>query len=538
MKSSNTITAQWLVTGIALAALFIPVALIEADVLHHTSGIFMYPLDDTFIHLSVAKNVALNGTWGINRSEFASASSSVFYTILLATCFRIFSVSVIIPFIINVVAGLVLIIAIQRWLQKQNISAIAQLVILLCIIFFTPLPTLIISGMEHTLQCLFSFLFIYKFCEWIEKKDTDTQNKNLSWSIFLLGFLVTAIRYEGIFLIAIVCLILLFNKKIGTAFLLGAISILPIVIFGIYSLNKGSYFFPNSVLLKSQSTPLSFSGIATLVSNILVQKLTINNTGITALAAQRLLIILPLVYLVFIKQLDQKKSYKIIVTVLICCTILHLSFAATGWFYRYEAYLILCATPVISVIIYKYWNEVFIEIKSVCLIVAVLFFSLAFPLILRSTAAFSKASRACINIYQQQYQMAQFVNEYYNNNTVAANDIGAISYSSNAHILDLWGLGNIDVARSKKGNYYTPDFLDSFSKKNNTKIAIVYDSWFDSALLKRWQKVATWKIQDNVICGDDTVSFYETDGESTTQLKNNLLDFQKKLPQSIEVKYY
>ena len=38
--------------------------------------------------------------------------------------------------------------------------------------------------------------------------------------------------------------------------------------------------------------------------------------------------------------------------------------------------------------------------------------------------------------------------------------------------------------------------------------AIVYDSWFDSSLLNKWKKVATWQIQNNVICGDATVSFY------------------------------
>jgi hypothetical protein len=539
MISNNNIARnEYFVIIIALTAVFIPVFLIEMQVLHNTSGIFMYPLDDTFIHLSVAKNLALSGNWGINKYEFASASSSVFYTVLLAICTKIFSASTLTPFIINIIAGFFLIFVLQRWLKKQNLTPLAQLIILLCVIFLTPLPIIIISGMEHTLQCLFSFLFIFSFSEWMEKKDISANEKiKLPWQIFVYGFLVTAIRYEGIFIVAVFCLILLFNKKIVTAFLLGFISVLPILIFGVYSLSKGSYFFPNSVLLKSQTATFSITGIASYVSNILVQKFTVSTT-ITALSAQRLLIILPLVYLVFLKQIKIKKSYKYALIILISVTLLHLSFAATGWFYRYEAYLIMCAAMIVSVIIYKYWNDIFVEIKTACLIIVLLLFSLSFPMILRSSAAFTKASTACTNIYQQQYQMAQFVNEYYNGKVVAANDIGAISDLSNANILDLWGLGNIDVAKSKKQNYWTPVFLDSFSRKNDTKIAIVYDSWFNADLLKHWQKIATWKISNNVICGDDTVSFYAVDENEKITLKNNLLDFQKKLPAGVEVNYY
>jgi hypothetical protein len=537
MKLKNTIAHEYFVIIIAFAALFIPILLIEAHVLRNTSGIFMYPLDDTFIHLSVAKNLALTGNWGINKYQFASASSSILYTVLLAACTKLFSASTLTPFMINAVAGIFLIFVLQQWLKKQKIPVTAQLIILLCVIFFTPLPIIIISGMEHTLQCLFSFLFIFSFSDWLEKKDTSNEKIKLPLQIFVYGFLVTSIRYEGIFIVLVICLILLFNKKVISAFLLGFISILPILIFGIYSLSKGSYFFPNSVLLKSQTTTMSVAGIGSYISNILVQKFTISTT-ITALAAQRLLIILPLIYLVFLKQIKIKTSYKYTPIILMAVTLLHLSFAATGWFYRYEAYLILCSVMIISVIIYKYWNEIFIEIKSACFVLGIILFSLSFPLILRSTAAFAKASTACTNIYQQQYQMALFVNEYYNNKVVAANDIGAISYLSNGNILDLWGLGNIDVAKSKKQNYYTPDFLDSFSKKNNTKIAIVYDSWFNTDLLKRWQKIATWKINNNVICGDDTVSFYAVDENEKELLKNNLHDFEKKLPVGVQVNYY
>ena len=67
------------------------VLLLELSVLKLTGGITMYPLDDTFIHMQIAKNLAFHHTWGIVPGEFASASSSLLYTLILAFLFKVFS---------------------------------------------------------------------------------------------------------------------------------------------------------------------------------------------------------------------------------------------------------------------------------------------------------------------------------------------------------------------------------------------------------------------------------------------------------------
>src|SRR6185312_17549873 len=94
----------------AVVILLLSVFLIRNSALHHTNGIFTYPLDDTYIHMAVAKNLAFHNNWGINSHDFGSASSSILYTLLLALSFKIFSLHVAIPFIINLVAGIILLI--------------------------------------------------------------------------------------------------------------------------------------------------------------------------------------------------------------------------------------------------------------------------------------------------------------------------------------------------------------------------------------------------------------------------------------------
>jgi hypothetical protein len=539
VQHSSIIKNKTVVLFLSVCALVIPIVLIELNVLHVTNGTLIYPLDDTYIHMSIAKNLALHNNWGISANEFQSASSSILYTLLLSALFKLFSVSALIPFIINFIAGIILLFIIQHWLQKQNISFFFQFIILLLVIFFTPLPIIIISGMEHTLQCLFSFLFIFNFCDWINKQENNIQKIKLPKSIFVYGMIVCVLRYEGLFIIAIACCILLYYRKIIAGFTLGFISILPLIIFGIVSVSKGSYFLPNSVLLKASPVEFSGNGFTNYISDILIDKLTTAKTGITALATQRLLLILPLVYLLFRIQLKKIVSYKLIILFLTVCTILQLAFAKTGWFYRYEAYLILCSTVIVSILIIKYFNEWRLrENKMLLPIMLFVAFILAFPLILRSTAAYSKASQACINIYEQQYQMGNFVRKYYNTDTIAVNDIGAVSFFNNSKVIDLWGLANMQVAKAKKNNYNTPAFLNTVANNEHADIAIVYDSWFDSLLLNKWKKVATWQIQNNVICGDATVSFYALKNNNDSLLKTNLATFQPSLPKDVTVKYY
>ena len=551
---------------LALAAVVVPVAGIEVYVLGHTGGTFLYPLDDTFIHMALARNLSFHGNWGMNPYEFASASSSVLYTLLLAGFFKVFSVQVAIPFVINCVVAVFLLAVVRRWLEKEGVPGWGQLVLLLCLIFFTPVPILVICGMEHGLQCLFSFLFIYGFAGWLERSLAEKGGPwKLPWPVIVYGMMVCFIRYEGLFLVAIACLILAWHRKWGPGFLLGAISVLPLVIFGVWSVAKGSYFLPNSVLLKSEGAPLSIGGMMKWLDTIFVQKLTVVKTdglpagsprpGISLLATQRLLIILPLVYLSFLKTIRQRRSYGYILVMLLGCTVLQLCFASTGWLYRYEAYLVFCSTAVVGVLVWKYGRGVVGPMGSgaagptgglqlvrrsavICCMLAAVVFAAGFPFVLRSAAAFSKTGVACVNIYQQQYQMGSFLHTYYDGDANAVNDIGAVSFLTGGPNIDLWGLGNIKVARSRKSGKWTPGFLDSLCRDAHASTAIVYEKWFSDSLLHRWTKVATWGIRNNVICGDDTVSFFSIRAMDAAVLKRNLEAYEHRLPAGVEVKYY
>jgi hypothetical protein len=524
--------SPWLI-AIGLIVLFVPVSIIVWKVLKYTHGVFIYPYDDTFIHLRIADNL-IKGSWGINEKEFASASSSVLYTLIL-TFSRIFSHSVTVPFVVNCFAGIAAVFALHLWLKKHQVNYVGQIFVIALVIFFTPLPLLIISGMEHTLQCLFSFLFIFYFSDWLSLTK-NSLNQKLPFHILLFGVLVSTIRYEGLFLVAIACFLLLTQKKIFQAFFLGFVAVLPVFVFGLISLSKGSYFLPNSVLVKSGSfaygNPLHF------VYEIFFDKLWYARNGMAAMATQRLTIAIPLLYLLFRKYLTS--SYFFILIFLFLAVIFQLSFASTGYLYRYEAYLFFCFMVIVPALFYKYGKSILDDLgTTVSKIIAIaLAFFLFFPVVLRSITALEKTDRACLNIYEQQYQMAKFSKQFYNQGNIALNDIGAIGYYTKANIVDLWGLASNEVTKSKKHHYWTPYFLDSLCRVKRVDLAIIYDSWFSDSLTGRWKKAATWQIQNNVICGDSIISFYSLNALQKDSLQQQLKTYEAQLPPSVVVKYY
>lgn len=534
----------------SLGLTFISVFVLVAAVMNQTEGVFMYPLDDPFIHMEIAANLAFHSNWGINPTEFASASSSILYTLILAGIFKIFSVNALVPFIVNCIAGFLLLIVIHSWLSKAGLGKLKETIIGVLIVLLVPLPVMILSGMEHVLQCLFSFLFISEFADWTDKRSHTerTAKVEIPWRVLIYALLVTAIRYEGLFLVCGASLVLLMIRNISLTVILVASAFLPVFVFGIYSISKGSYFLPNPVFIKSSGMELSVRGIAEYFSNILINKLTIVKTsgvpagtpppGISLLAAQRCLIIVPLAYLLISNSKMALQKERWLLVILAVTLVLHLALASTGWFYRYEAYLVLITGMIVMLILFKYpdlwWKDKSVVTQIFGVLLA---FALLFPFVLRSSAAFTKASRACVNIFDQQYQMAGFLREHYNTSSVAANDIGAIAFYTQSPIVDLWGLGSIDVARSKKLKYWTPEFLDSLVRKKDVRIAIVYDEWFAPELLEKWKKVATWQIHDNVITGGEFVSFYAIEEKEVPVLLRNLTSYQSKLPKSVGVKY-
>ncbi|SHM92723.1 hypothetical protein SAMN05444266_11416 [Chitinophaga jiangningensis] len=522
-----------------------------------TGGHFCYSLDDAFIHMAVAKNFALHGVWGITSDAYGSASSSPLFTVVLAAIYRTGINGYMVGFWINVVAAYLLLYSTHRILLNYGMPEIGRVVVLVALIILLPFTVMILTGMEHLLHLWFSLLFVQVVVEMITADKVSVRQMLVAGAY---GALMIGARFESLFLLGAAGLLLLFYRKIGTALVVGVIAVLPVVIFAVVSVAYGGYILPNSVLLKSSGGSASSGSIAQALQDIIVYRLMYGNSTVLGLfnadhakaysssisgtSLIRILIILPLlVVLVRVKGAGSltKQAVNFGIIVSIGCA-LHLALAAVGWMFRYEAYLVGLAIVSISMLLWCVWPQITsvyqdIGIPQKAVLLLLLFFA-GSPLLARALSGYRIQYRACRNIYDQQLQMGRFLQQYYPETSVAANDIGAVSFLSDSRIIDVWGLGNNEVAKSKLTGHYSDAFLGGFLKKEHVKIAVIYKNWYSPELYGKWTSAGDWTIQDNVVCADKIVHFFALDSADAPALRRNLEAFKAELPASVTSAIY
>ena len=82
------------------------VAALYGTITARTDSVHVYLLDDPYIHMAVAKNLAQHGVWGPTRYAPGFASSSPLWVLLLAGSYLVVGVRDLIPFAFNVIFGL------------------------------------------------------------------------------------------------------------------------------------------------------------------------------------------------------------------------------------------------------------------------------------------------------------------------------------------------------------------------------------------------------------------------------------------------
>jgi hypothetical protein len=500
-------------------------------------GQFVYTLDDPYIHMAMAKNVVQHAVWGVTPYQFSSSSSSPLWTLGLSLLYALFGVRELIPFILNLIfAGLALVLV--YILLRRRLPGWLVCLVLLAVLFFSPLVPLVFSGMEHSTHLFFTLLTVALAAKTLSE---EAPSPVLRRGLLFSAFLTTGVRYEGLFLI--LCLSLLFacRKRWLFAFLLAGSGILPMVVYGIWSAARGWYFLPNPVILKGfegnwqvleflkdvfvRGQPLTWQAARRLAPMSFVSRINSN--------PHILYLILPSLVLLVYRRGSFWSPANCINAAFMGSALLHMQFAGIGWFYRYEAYLVALGIYAVAAGLadhlprWEGWRD-----KGSLLFRLAALFLLAIlagsSLRVRATNSLQDTPKASHNIFEQQYQMALFLQQFYQGQVVAANDIGAINYLADFHLVDLAGLGTRESAVFMMKRAYGPRQVADVAAQYSAQVALVYDSWFQ--IPSQWIKVGEWQITNNVVCGDDTVSFYAVDPRAAPGLIENLRVFAPHLP--------
>jgi hypothetical protein len=518
MKNNITLLVLFLILGLLI--------FFNIQIVVDFAGRYIYPLDDAYIHLSMAKNFAEFQTWGITQYEFSSTTSSPLFTFLLAILIKVFGNWEYIPLIANSLAGIGLILIFHRYLKQFSQST--YIIILSSVVLLMPLHLMIMTGMEHVFHTLTMILVLLQFQKYLEDK-TPRHFSNLAlFSIIAVGF-----RYESLFFIFFICVYLFFVKKdYVISIALGLFAITPVLVYGWISLDHGSFFLPNSLILKGNTND-GIVGFLTRVAGNAYRGISV------------LILVLILLIQIFrnskILKLSNSQTLKLpknaIPFVVFCGFFVHLLFANFGWLIRYESYLVV----VILFAVIPFVDEVFNTKTANKILKFGTAFLLLITLYMRFGTMWEKQPIASKNIFDQQIQLADFLHQYYRNSRVVANDIGAITYFNNIHLLDTYGLGSIEVAKLRKNDH--AKFLDNKNLQNYVAktaknemfdVALVFDEWVK--MPDYFSKVGTLTIQDNYMSGGTTVSFYSVQKENIMRLRNQLIEFSKKTPKDVIIK--
>lgn len=538
---------------ISVLLLWVTLILILNDSLSKTQGHPVYALDDAYIHISMAKNFSQHGTWGVTSHEFSSTSSSLLWTLLLSALYFIFGVNETIPLLMNFFFATLLLAFIFYILREYRFPPWIQTLIPMAFIFFIPLSYLVFGGLEHILQIIIDLAYVSIAAHVITgetpaKKNSPESTRNTFFLLAPLAFLVSMVRYEGLFILFAVSLLLVARKKWFIFFINAGAGILPIVIYGMISFSKGWYFLPNSVLLKG--TRPDFTNLEKILGFLYAGlRQVIYNIHLLVL----LIVILAFVW-AFIKKYNRlwllPNAMALIFIITLSCQAF---FSESGYYLnrypwiRYDGYLVALGMLTISIAA-GYWHsrqepqkvtgKAGKKIIGEKIIEGLLVFVLILPLAERGIRIDLKIIQAMSNIHGQQYQVGLFLKKYYANQPVAINDIGAICFMADVRCLDVWGLANKDISDLLLNKTYTTENLTRITQLSGAHIAVVYDQFFrlvgiNSDLPKTWVKVAQWRIPNNVVCVRDTVTFYAADQSETPRLTENLREFMSQLPPEV-----
>ncbi|NLI79212.1 MAG: hypothetical protein GX442_22555 [Candidatus Riflebacteria bacterium] len=512
------------------------------------NGRFIYALDDAYIHLQMATTLATHGVWGVSPQATVAASSSPLWVLLLATAHRISENFEIVPFIINV-AGAAGLLFLMDWqgeaLGWEGASPSLRFCLLVWFVFLIPLPALVFTGMEHVLHALLGLAFLGTAARYLWPPGEAPTADRPFLLMCLWAVLAVGIRYESLALVFPVVIVLLWRGEWRTGTMLGAAACLPVVGFGSFCWSRGGTFIPLSILVKTVGI---FQGVPWYVTWLPGIKGTMR-----LFHCPSLLLLTGLgAYALGKSRWDSPKGRPILgdrlsgaVALFLVAAALQVEFGDIGWFFRYEAYLVvlgmLTAFPaflrVLGIPLGPGPNQEFQRPPPRPARVLVLLASLLlFERVGQATWATPLAYR---NIGAQQIQVSRFLRQYASSAPVALNDVGATSFFSGKPILDLWGLISPQVAMVRLRHAYDSAAIARLASEAGVESAVVFPEWFADygGMPASWIPVASWRIPRNVVCGSDTVVFYAVSPATREHLETSLRRFSSSLPEGVQVTF-
>jgi hypothetical protein len=452
-------------------------------------GVALYPLDDSYIHLSLARTLATTGVWGVTPQHPAAASSSPLWSLALAALMWLaprMSLAAIswTPLIWNVAAALGLIALWHAILAGVRWRA----VIVMILVAVVPLPAIAMIGMEHVLQALGATALAWVACGQLARDEPASFSELCL--LAALTSLATATRYESLALVFGICALAAHRRKWTMIVAAGLAATAVVAGFGAIWVMAGGWPVPNALLLKvSLASAHDFAGEAascwaqfkwnvTSFSGILLAELTV------ALLAMR----------IAIGWRRTREGDFVVLAAL--CTVAQLIFGLVMWLFRYEAWLVAMDTLAIVL-----GGRLLLQArpKSFALVLAAVALACA-PRAFASMVDTVKASHD--RIWEHFGPVAALTP--YAHSPILVNDVGVISFLGPATPVDLFGLADNQSLRARRLGEMSSAGASRFAAAEGAQVAEVQLCWTEitSRVPKGWTLVEIWRGPRNVVFND------------------------------------
>jgi hypothetical protein len=489
------------------------------------AGHFQYPMDDPYIHLALAENLA-HGHYGLNPGEPSSPSSSILWPLLLAPFAR-FAWAEYLPLGLNAlfcgISAWMIGRAVDGWdwsrgalprppgnIASQTLGWLGRLAFAVALMLVANLAGLTLVGMEHGLQVMLAIACAAGVSEVFA-------GRAMPWWCLAAATIGPLVRYEDFALTAAVCLVLYGQRRVATALRLTGWSLVGPLLFSAFLLTRGLPALPASVLVKAKAYSAVSNAALSILHNLYGH--IHDRTVLPEWRAQFLVVLV----LVMAAVREREHVRRFVLAAACLAGALQLALGQFNWFHRYEVYA-LCFTTLIAARALMDTTK----LPKVALLVCLL--GLAAPYV----DAIHTTPTATANVYEQQYQMHRFVADFYRGN-VAVNDIGWVSYRRPAgvYILDLWGLASPEATRQV---YKDAAWLDALTAEHHAGLAIVYPAIYDQGAPPDWTPLATMCITSpRIVVAHHCVVFYSTAVGDKARLTAEMAAFAQTVPARVRI---
>ena len=445
-------------------------------------GHFVFSLDDPYIHLALAENIA-HGHYGINADEPSSPSSSVLWPYLLAPLAHYNTpLTALALNLLFAVCTIVLIGVCVASLQQRSApleDGARRIAAAMSLVFIASLPALVFVGMEHTLQVFLSGVVAWGFIRALDSRP-------IPYVSILAAIALPSVRYEGLAITVALAIALYGQRRRAAATMTLLLSLLPLAAFSLYLRHLGLPLLPTSVLVKSG---LQTGFADRVVSAIINAFLESGHLPLTVL----------LLATVYLARRASTRERRLLLFAAAVAEFLHLAVGPFGWFHRYEVAIEFFAMLVLLPDLFR-TDEV--PLWTFCLAML--------PLTMSGLYYVPRTPIAAAATYRQQFQAHRFITQFVSGN-VAVNDLGLVSYQRRPgqEIVDVYGLGSPEAASTRNKD---AAWMQSIMERHQVSWVIVYSDFYGNAIPMSWRHLGAICIRtaQDVTVNDPCADYYST----------------------------